>query len=401
MLGMANKPITKVARANHDARYTSDVNLSFSSEWKTPKIFKQTGVAQPSFTLGYVTSPAGVSGDYYIDGEENGKRAYTNGEYWIWWDGVDRWKLTNTKGSGTVIFYHPEDAFQQDTPYGYYLVGTGVGSFSGWYGATYYTNMAYFSRNNGNLTWKNPLGYIPSFLAFRKLSPDTPDVGYDVFTGEEYTYSLTATKTDPFNEGVTFLTGDLTIIPFEGDDGAYALLFLDPLEGDPPTTYPLRKGGVYLLGAGDVDVKTAFPYFNSMDSRFDSFKIFKTGTLELNLPAETIATSAESKVYTATVEHNLGYPPVFLPEATVGWGISTFGDEYIINDNLGSIRSPYGIGVDGEPHIDVYVDSENLYLKVTRPSWSFMDREYTASKIIMYYTIFYNEIGEEFDFLDI
>jgi len=30
-----------------------------------------------------------------------------------------------------------------------------------------------------------------------------------------------------------------------------------------------------------------------------------------------------------------------------------------------------------------------------------MDREYSASKVIMYYTIFYNEIGEEFDFLDI
>ncbi len=85
---MANKPITKVARANHDARYTSDVNLSFSSEWKTPKIFKQTGVAQPSFTLYYVTSPAGVSGDYYIDGEENGRRAedlYMFRKFWQGW----------------------------------------------------------------------------------------------------------------------------------------------------------------------------------------------------------------------------------------------------------------------------------------------------------------------------
>ena len=400
MLGMANKPITKVARPEFDARYASDVNLSFSSEWKTPKIFKQTGAELVEFTLGYITSPAEANGSYRKEGEHNGKRAYTNGTYWIWWDGTDTWNLTNAKGSGTVIFYHPVDAYLQNTPYGYYLVGTGVGNFSGWYGANYYTNMAYFFRSNNSASWVNPLGYIPSFLAFRRLGADTPDIGYDVFTGEEYTYSLIATKPDPFDLGVTFITDDLSIIPFEGDDGAYALLFLDPLEGDPPTTYPLGKGGVYLLGAGDVDVKTAFPYFNSMDSRFDSFKIFKTGTLVLNLPEEVVPTNADSVVHTAVIEHNLGYPPVFLPEATVGWGIN-IEEDFILNDNLGSIGAPYTIGIDGEPHIDVFVDSENLYLRYTRPSYSFMDKEYGAGSITMYYTIFYNEIGEEFDFLDI
>lgn len=398
---MANKPITKVARPNYDARYTADVNLSFSSEWKTPKIFKQTGIAEPSFSFGSVVSPSGVSGDYYIDGEHNGKRAYTNGAYWIWWNGSNAWNLTNAKGSGTAVFYHPADAYLQDTPYGYYLVGTGVGNLSGWYGATWYTNLASFNRSNGSLNWENPLGYIPSFLAFRKLGPDTPDVGYNVFTGGEYTYSLTATKTDPFDMGVTFLVEDLSIKPFDGDDGAYGILFLDPLDGSPPLSYELKSGGVFLLGAGDVEVRETFPYFNSMDSRFDSFKIFKTGTLELDLPIEVIPMNDPSKVYTAVVEHNLGYPPVFLPEGTIGWGVSGLGSEYIVNDKLGSIRAPYAIGINGEPHIDIYVNSENLYLKCTRPSYSFMDREYSASKIIMYYTIFYNEIGEEFDFLDI
>lgn len=400
---MISKPITKVARPGFDARYTSDVNLSFSSEWKTPKIFKQIGAEEVEFVLGYIISPANANGNYRVEGEYNGRRAYTNDTYWIWWNGTDRWNLTNTKGSGTVIFYHPIDAYLQNSPYGYYLAGTGVGTWEGWYGGTYYTNMADFYRSNNNITWNNPLGYIPSFLAFRRLGADTPDTGYNVFTGEEYTYSLIATKTDPFDAGVTFWgSNDLTIKPFEGDDGAYALLFLDPLEGDPPATYPLRKGGVYLLGAGDVDVKTAFPYFNSMDSRFDSFKIFKTGTLVLNLPQETIPMNADSVVRTVTVEHNLGYPPVFLPEATIGWGVWGVNmSNFVINDNLGIIQAPSSIGIDGDPFIDIFVDSEKLYLRYTRPSYSFRDEEYSAGTITMYYTIFYNEIGEEFDLLDI
>lgn len=393
---MSNNPITKVARNGFDARTASDVNLSFSSKWKTPKIFLQKGASNVTFSLDDVVSPAGAGGAYVVDGEHNGRRAFTNGSYWIWWNGSDRWNLTATKGSGTVVFYHPDDAYLSDNPVGYYLAGTGVGSQSGWYGGVYYEDMAYFFRALADETWVNTLGYIPSFLAFRQLGADTPDTGYRQFTGKEYTYSLTSTKTDPFDDGVTFYGNDLTIKPFEGDDGAYGILFLEPLDGTPPESYALKAGGVFLLGSGDVEVRTAFPTDNSVDTRFDTFKIFKTGTLEIQLPTETLIAGASPVVRTATVHHNLGYPPVFLPEATIGWGIDIASD-FIINEELGSITGRSG---SDDNYIDVYVDSEYLYLKYTRHSYSGGDRNYNEALLTMYYTIFYNEIGEEFNFLN-
>jgi hypothetical protein len=306
---MGNKPITKVARPNYDARYTGEINLSFSSEWKTPKIFKQTS-------------------------------------------------------SG----------------------------------------------------WNNPLGYIPSFMGFRQLNDGIPITGLPLdmyrnggFTTEHFTHSISSLQSDPDLGGVTFAFGDLWVSKFSGwgfgnpweDENQFALLFLDPLDGEPPLSYELKEGGAFLLGAGDVDVREAFPYFNSMDSRFDSFKIFKTGTLELSLPAETIVMNGDPVSHIATVEHNLGYPPVYLPEAGCGWILDSMNvpESFVVNDYLGMF--PGGFGGGENPILDVYVDSDNLYMRYTRFSRSWENRVFNSGTVTLYYTIFYNEIGEEFDFLDI
>ena len=307
MHGMSSKPITKVARNGFDARYCDDKDLAFSSEWKTPKIFKQTSES-----------------------------------------------------------------------------------------------------------WENTLGYIPAFMGFRQLNSSVPFTALNNFEyisgGFDttcFTHANPSLMEFPSSDGVTFFSdGNLSIVPFSGyswgtnwaDEKAFALLFLDPIYGNSPTTYPLKSGGVYLLGKGDVDVRTAFPSDNSMDSRFDSLKIFKTGKLELKVYEETFGISEAYHVYTAEFEHNLGYAPVYLPEAGVGWALdsSLEDDSFIVNDNLGKLPAGYA-GINSAPVLDVYVDSDKLYLRLWRFANDWSTRHYDEVTITLYYTIFYNEIGEEFD----
>lgn len=303
---MSNRPVTKIARKGFDARYCSDRELSFSSEWKTPKIFKQT-----------------------------------------------------------------------------------------------------------SSSWTNTLGYVPMFMGFRQLNEDVPFTalmsseeilgGYNTscFTHANPTYI----DSPDFYDGVVIdLNGDLYINPFHGynwtDENEFAVLFLDSIYGDIPTTYPLKSGGVYLLGKGDIDVRTAFPADNSIDSRFDTLKIFKTGTLELEVPEKTFMESESYKTYTAEVEHNLGYAPMFLPQASVGWILNMQLEDtsFVVNDELGLLPGSRA-GIDGAPVLDVYVDSNKLYLRLWRFAYSFGERYYNAVTITLYYTIFYNKINEEFDLI--
>jgi hypothetical protein len=70
------------------------------------------------------TSPTAANGDYYKEGLQGGKAAYTNGAYWIWWDtGDSHWKVSNAKGSGDVQF----DKFT--TIFGTYDNVNGSGTF--------------------------------------------------------------------------------------------------------------------------------------------------------------------------------------------------------------------------------------------------------------------------------
>jgi len=279
---MSNNPITKVARNGFDARTADDKDLSFSSEWKTPKIFIQT-----------------------------------------------------------------------------------------------------------SSLWTNTIGYPPSFMSFRQIN--STDFTHD---------SLIDFDTDATKGTYVNYQGDIVVNKRSGDVNMFAIGWLEPLEGTPPENYSLEEGGVFLLGSGDVEVRTAFPTDNSVDTRFDTFKIFKTGTLELNLPQETLFIGAADRVYTATVEHDLGYPPVYLPMATVGWDLGdsgVAGSSFVVNDVLGYLLD---YGLSGRAILDVYVDSEKLYMTCTRKSNDFYDVNFNAVTITMYYTIFYNEIGEEFNLLN-
>ena len=51
------------------------------------------------------TSPSDINDEYYRDGSQGNRPAYTNGTYWIWYDTSDKyWKISSEKGGGTVYF---------------------------------------------------------------------------------------------------------------------------------------------------------------------------------------------------------------------------------------------------------------------------------------------------------
>jgi len=255
------------------------------------------------------------------------------------------------------------------------------------------------------------LGYIPSFMGFRQLSNTiitrTSSATYisSGFDSGDYTFSISSTMEDVSWNGVTIaetLSGyELYVSGYSGyffghdwaDTGGNAILFFDQNSTEIPNTLSLEKKPALLLASDEHSVED-HPLYLNVDSRFDTFKIYKTGTLELNLPAETVA-SGNTSSKTSTYTHNLGYPPVYLPEVGVDWNIgNAYGyvaNPFVVNDNLGDRAfSSYPAG----NILDVWVDSTNLNMRVVRTEGT-----YTALTVRMYYTIFYNDISEEFNLL--
>lgn len=253
--------------------------------------------------------------------------------------------------------------------------------------------------------WTNTLGYLPMFMGFRRLSDDVPlspwlnEYVAGGFTNSNYTHSVICTQEDGAT-GITYVGNDLSVNKFYSDyfygetwsdTSAHALLFLEPLSGTPSGT--IDSAGPFLICAKEGFNIPTHPTNCTLDSRFDTLKIFKTGTLTLSLPAETVTDNY--KHYSAEVTHGLGYPPVYLPEAGVGLVLGTTpGDgSFTVNDILGLT-----MGNAGDPMLDVYVDSDKLYLRYTRTNRGF-SWVYSAATVTLYYTIFYNPIGEEFNLL--
>lgn len=251
------------------------------------------------------------------------------------------------------------------------------------------------------------LGFTPSFMGFRQLNDSiinpTSGITYEYepagFTTDDFTFSLSSTQNS--DSGITVTDTGVSVEKYSGtfgghsweDENAFALLFFDPLEGTVPSEYQIGNGVVLLSAQEGMDVYN-HPYNLTVDSRFDSFKIAHTGTLSLSIASETIGMGEDPSIYTTSFAHNLGYPPVYLPEVGTGWIIDHTENSFIVNDRLGTLPSP----ISG-PILDVWVDSSKLYLQLTRFSASDWDRYYGSQSITMYYTVFYNQIGEEFNLL--
>lgn len=240
-----------------------------------------------------------------------------------------------------------------------------------------------------NSDWTNTLGYIYSFMNFRKLN--STDFCQDQYVG----------MTIVPEEGVYLDSdGDLKVNTrsSQGDSDMYAILYLDRISGTVPTTMK-RDPGVKLLVAKEDYGTDSWATNLALDSEFDTFKIQNTGTLTLSLVAENIASTGSDKTYTATYEHNLGYAPVYLPQVGMNWDLGNPGvhnSSFTVNDKIGYIVSSPTLGFS---ILDVYVDSSKLYIKYTRKAPSSGTRSFNAITVTMYYTVFYNEIGATFNLL--
>ena len=250
----------------------------------------------------------------------------------------------------------------------------------------------------------NDLGYPHGSWAFRRLtsssfyrkdsplagpySPFQPynwfagDIYNEIFTGDEYTYfSPTSTETGYVTGGVIVDSDDVKVDVLAGDTSLSIVLFAESLTSSSSDiqlpTRPYIKIGVEGEDLGETNLSE-----QRMNTKLDTLKIFKTGTLTLSLPTETLTYKSDSVVHTATVAHGLDYPPMYFPPRTVSTGFK------------------------GQESTDVYVDDTNLYLRVIRCSVgddSFGmpggDSNFTSETVSLDYTIFYNDITEEFNLL--
>jgi len=233
--------------------------------------------------------------------------------------------------------------------------------------------------------WQNTLGYTPSFFGFRKLN--STDYCHDTVSGS-----------DPV-QGCSFNGGALNLNTRDGDSGMTAILFFNALDGTPPTTIN-NSTKPCLLAAKSGKTTGNFPTDLSLDSRFDTFKIHHTGTLTLTISAETILAGGSNKTYSTYYEHSLGYPPMYLPTAGSGWDLGVgFIDNisFVVNDYLGYVGA--GGGWPGNSRLDVYVDSSKLYMNYVRLANGYLDTDFSAVTVTMYYTTFYNQLGENFNLL--
>lgn len=151
-----------------------------------------------------------------------------------------------------------------------------------------------------------------------------------------------------------------------------------------------------------VDVKTASLKELIYSSQFDTQKIKKTGTLTLDLPAETLDLNFGSVSREAKVPHGCNYIPLFLPRIS---GIAVYtdnqvtnGGSYTVNDLEDNDIPIYGYGGMVLELVDVLVDSTDLILRVTRESFAnpVLFGQRTAT---FFYTIFHNKVDEEMNLL--
>lgn len=161
-------------------------------------------------------------------------------------------------------------------------------------------------------------------------------------------------QSSPASVDSDYITVDPT-----GYDAIWAYVFLDPVDGNEPVGIPLNKLGYPFIRVGGQDGD--LDHKRKMHSYYDSFKVKKTGSLEINLLAHTY-NSGDAGTYNwvdqygnnliveeteVSYNHGLGYCPmfapfvntVFIPEIYFSWnaqtnykGLWANGVQYIVNE---------------------------------------------------------------------
>lgn len=236
------------------------------------------------------------------------------------------------------------------------------------------------------------LTYPPQFMCFREIGGNkwahTNGGGWEGIVGGN------RSSADSTNIAVDVASGD---------SASWVLIFLDPCEE--PTTKPAPSsfGGPVVIVSDDI--KKDPDYAHRLDTRYDTFKVFKTGTLSLTLPSVNLAYEA-SDTRTASVAHGLAYPPVFSPFIPYYSNVSAFYGNQGLSvpsnidlNGLEAVRIPKGLGGFVDPYYEeawVWVDSTNINIEYKRTNYDFDAYTFPAATANLYYTVFLNRIDEEF-----
>jgi len=248
----------------------------------------------------------------------------------------------------------------------------------------------------------NELGYPHGSWAFRRLTSssnyrqNTEAVGFydpenyysgaiysNIFSGDEYTYfNSTSTGDGDVVSGVSVDSDKIYTHVLSGDTSLSIVLFAESLTSiSSDIQLPTRPH--ISIGVEGEDLGSTNVSEQRLNTKLNTLKIFKTGTLSLSLPAETLTYKADSVSHVASVAHGLDYPPMYFPPRTVSTGFV------------------------GQQSTDIYVDDTNLYFRAIRCSYGDDafgspggDKNFSATTLDFYYTIFYNDITEEFNLLE-
>jgi len=198
-----------------------------------------------------------------------------------------------------------------------------------------------------------------------------------------------------------------------GENDSHLLLFLDPLDEPATPPEPTSVNGPRLIVGNDVANEA--DYQHNIDSKYQTLKVFQQDQLVCNLPAwnSTAILGGDSLRYDwFSVEHNLGYPPVYSPFSIGQTGLDiaqsyedNIPSDFTVNDvnDLWAEKWPYEFGGSSTylEGVWIYVDVTKLYLGYRRQNWDYENGHTFPSRTVrLNYTIFVNPITGDFNLLD-
>ena len=154
------------------------------------------------------------------------------------------------------------------------------------------------------------LGYTPSVIFFREITSSPKVYGYTA----EADLSVTQPSVDDTNVNFQLMThkSDFSTSPYTTatDSASVALMMIDPLGTPSPTPDPNDFNGPVVLVGG---TESGPDYNRDIHSKYDTLKVYSSGTITLNVSSWTPSAGDEYDVTSATYTHNLGYIPMFAP----------------------------------------------------------------------------------------
>lgn len=245
--------------------------------------------------------------------------------------------------------------------------------------------------SNGSYTL--PVNYPCAFYPFRKLNSTDythditldNDISGDAYRGSyiSYDYSTNEYK----------LESNLK----DSDVGSSCILYFDQLDEITPSDITIADQPKVIISKENHGIDE-HPIYQQIDSRFNTFKVAKTGTLTLTMPSGTLGSDT---TYSSDVVHGLEYPCFYLPEIGYNWSLQIpglYNSSFVVNDYIGSAMINFRTGDyqwgSGAPYLSVWVDSSKLYMTCFRPAAT-----YNGVTITLYYTLFYNDLSEDYDLL--